>query len=47
MEILCSLSMLGVRYNIILGMGSALLYLHQEWEQCVVHRDIKPSNVMH
>ncbi|XP_044431797.1 L-type lectin-domain containing receptor kinase IX.1 [Triticum aestivum] len=34
------------RYRIILGMGSALLYLHQEWEQCVVHRDIKPSNVM-
>ncbi|CAO2186838.1 unnamed protein product [Urochloa humidicola] len=35
-----------IRYKIILGMGSALLYLHQEWEQCVVHRDIKPSNVM-
>ncbi|CAL5069634.1 unnamed protein product [Urochloa decumbens] len=35
-----------IRYNIILGMGSALLYLHQGWEQCVVHRDIKPSNVM-
>ncbi|CAO2036257.1 unnamed protein product [Urochloa humidicola] len=35
-----------IRYNIILGMGSALLYLHQESEQCVVHRDIKPSNVM-
>ncbi|KAK1630355.1 hypothetical protein QYE76_004670 [Lolium multiflorum] len=34
------------RYKIILGMGSAVLYLHQEWEQCVVHRDIKPSNVM-
>ncbi|CAM0951030.1 unnamed protein product [Alopecurus aequalis] len=34
------------RYKIILGMGSALMYLHQEWEQCVVHRDIKPSNVM-
>ncbi|KAF7073139.1 hypothetical protein CFC21_078179 [Triticum aestivum] len=34
------------RYQIILGMGSALTYLHQEWEQCVVHRDIKPSNVM-
>nr|CAB3485564.1 unnamed protein product [Digitaria exilis] len=33
-------------YNIILGMGSALLYLHQECEECVVHRDIKPSNVM-
>ena len=30
----------------MLGLGSALLYLHQEWEQCVVHRDIKPSNVM-
>ncbi|KAF3440202.1 hypothetical protein FNV43_RR18483 [Rhamnella rubrinervis] len=25
---------------------SALLYLHEEWEQCVVHRDIKSSNVM-
>ncbi|KAJ1269816.1 hypothetical protein BS78_06G006900 [Paspalum vaginatum] len=35
-----------IRHNIILGMGSALLYLHQECEQCVVHRDIKPSNVM-
>nr|CAB3453157.1 unnamed protein product [Digitaria exilis] len=31
---------------IVLGLGSALLYLHQEWEQCVVHRDIKPSNIM-
>ncbi|KAF8702610.1 hypothetical protein HU200_032996 [Digitaria exilis] len=35
-----------MRYNIIFGMGSALLYLHQDCEQCVVHRDIKPSNVM-
>ncbi|KAF7066143.1 hypothetical protein CFC21_072176 [Triticum aestivum] len=34
------------RYQIILGMGSARTYLHQEWEQCVVHSDIKPSNVM-
>ena len=34
------------RYQIILGMGSARTYLHQEWEQCVVHRDIKPSNIM-
>ncbi|TVU49170.1 hypothetical protein EJB05_00466, partial [Eragrostis curvula] len=34
------------RREIVLGLGSALLYLHQEWEQCVVHRDIKPSNVM-
>jgi serine/threonine protein kinase len=35
-----------VRHEIVLGLGSALLYLHQEWEQCVLHRDIKPSNVM-
>ncbi|XP_006659079.1 L-type lectin-domain containing receptor kinase IX.1-like [Oryza brachyantha] len=35
-----------IRINIVLGLGSALLYLHEEWEQCVVHRDIKPSNVM-
>jgi serine/threonine protein kinase len=30
----------------VLGLGAALLYLHEEWEQCVVHRDIKPSNIM-
>ncbi|XP_073359377.1 L-type lectin-domain containing receptor kinase IX.1-like [Aegilops tauschii subsp. strangulata] len=35
-----------VRHEIVFGLGSALLYLHQEWEQCVLHRDIKPSNVM-
>ncbi|OAY83903.1 L-type lectin-domain containing receptor kinase IX.1, partial [Ananas comosus] len=34
------------RYNIAQGLASALLYLHTEWEQCVVHRDIKPSNIM-
>ncbi|TVU49150.1 hypothetical protein EJB05_00444, partial [Eragrostis curvula] len=34
------------RYKIVLGLGSALVYLHHETEQCVVHRDIKPSNVM-
>ncbi|KAF7843036.1 L-type lectin-domain containing receptor kinase IX.1-like [Senna tora] len=34
------------RYNIAQGLASALLYLHEEWEQCVVHRDIKASNVM-
>ncbi|CAK9178069.1 unnamed protein product, partial [Ilex paraguariensis] len=27
-------------------LASALFYLHEEWEQCVVHRDIKSSNVM-
>ncbi|XP_028789206.1 L-type lectin-domain containing receptor kinase IX.2-like [Neltuma alba] len=36
----------GQRYNIAQGLASALLYLHEEWEQCVVHRDIKASNVM-
>ncbi|GMY14027.1 L-type lectin-domain containing receptor kinase IX.1-like [Fagus crenata] len=35
-----------VRYKISLGLASALFYLHEEWEQCVVHRDIKSSNVM-
>ncbi|KAK7317693.1 hypothetical protein RJT34_02132 [Clitoria ternatea] len=35
-----------VRYKVSLGLASALLYLHEEWEQCVVHRDIKASNVM-
>ncbi|XP_076949899.1 L-type lectin-domain containing receptor kinase IX.1-like [Bidens hawaiensis] len=35
-----------VRYKITTGLASALLYLHEEWEQCVVHRDIKTSNIM-
>ena len=35
-----------VRYKIGHGLASALLYLHEEWEQCVVHRDIKSSNIM-
>ncbi|KAK3140197.1 hypothetical protein QOZ80_5AG0397430 [Eleusine coracana subsp. coracana] len=35
-----------VRYGIALGVGSALLYLHEDAERCVVHRDLKPSNVM-
>ncbi|XVE83033.1 hypothetical protein DITRI_Ditri16bG0054300 [Diplodiscus trichospermus] len=34
------------RYKIAQGLASALLYLHEEWEQCVVHRDIKSSNIM-
>ncbi|KAJ0532141.1 putative protein kinase RLK-Pelle-L-LEC family [Helianthus annuus] len=36
----------GARYKIVNGLASALLYLHEEWEQCVLHRDIKSSNVM-
>ncbi|XVE93584.1 hypothetical protein REPUB_Repub01dG0207300 [Reevesia pubescens] len=35
-----------IRYNIVKGLASALLYLHEEWEQCVIHRDVKPSNIM-
>ncbi|CAL5365106.1 unnamed protein product [Camellia sinensis] len=35
-----------LRHKIALGLASALLYLHEEWEQCVVHRDIKSSNIM-
>ncbi|EOA14568.1 hypothetical protein CARUB_v10027807mg [Capsella rubella] len=35
-----------VRCKISLGVASALLYLHEEWEQCIVHRDIKTSNIM-
>ncbi|KAL3741647.1 hypothetical protein ACJRO7_017156 [Eucalyptus globulus] len=34
------------RYQIVQGIASALLYLHEEWEQCVIHRDIKSSNIM-
>ncbi|XP_052168902.1 proline-rich receptor-like protein kinase PERK2 [Oryza glaberrima] len=34
------------RYKIIMGLGAALRYLHQEWEQCILHGDIKPSNIM-
>ncbi|GFY89457.1 concanavalin A-like lectin protein kinase family protein [Actinidia rufa] len=34
------------RYKIAQDLASALLYLHEEWEQCVVHRDIKSSNVL-
>ncbi|KAJ6732669.1 hypothetical protein OIU74_004588 [Salix koriyanagi] len=32
--------------GISLGLASALLYLHEEWERCVVHRDVKSSNIM-
>ncbi|XP_058112757.1 L-type lectin-domain containing receptor kinase IV.1-like [Magnolia sinica] len=34
------------RFGIIKGVASALLYLHEEWEQVVLHRDIKASNVL-
>ncbi|CAJ2631419.1 unnamed protein product [Trifolium pratense] len=35
-----------MRYNIAMDLALALLYLHEEWEQCVLHRDIKSSNIM-
>ncbi|KAK3199736.1 hypothetical protein Dsin_023151 [Dipteronia sinensis] len=35
-----------VRYKIVQGLASALLYLHEEGDQCVLHRDIKSSNIM-
>nr|KYP63091.1 Lectin-domain containing receptor kinase A4.3 [Cajanus cajan] len=35
-----------MRYNIAMDLALAVLYLHEEWEQCVLHRDIKSSNVM-
>ncbi|KAH0783982.1 hypothetical protein KY290_003580 [Solanum tuberosum] len=35
-----------IRFKIAQGLASALLYLHEEWELCVVHRDIKSSNIM-
>lgn len=34
------------RYNIVSGVASALLYLHEECEQQVIHRDVKASNIM-
>ncbi|KAF8397230.1 hypothetical protein HHK36_016140 [Tetracentron sinense] len=34
------------RYNILKGIASGLLYLHEEWEQVVIHRDVKSSNVL-
>lgn len=35
-----------VRFNIVVGLASVLVYLHQECEQRVVHRDIKTGNVL-
>ncbi|KAF2321549.1 hypothetical protein GH714_000382 [Hevea brasiliensis] len=34
------------RYKIALGLASALHYMHQGCERCVLHRDIKSSNVL-
>ncbi|XP_057832261.2 L-type lectin-domain containing receptor kinase IX.1-like [Cryptomeria japonica] len=34
------------RYQIALEIACGLLYLHEEWDHCIVHRDVKSSNVM-
>ncbi|KAK4606575.1 hypothetical protein RGQ29_000703 [Quercus rubra] len=34
------------RFQILKGVASGLLYLHEEWDQVVLHRDIKSSNVL-
>nr|KJB77571.1 hypothetical protein B456_012G144100 [Gossypium raimondii] len=34
------------RYKIAMGLASALFYLQEECNQCVLHRDIKSSNVL-
>ena len=34
------------RFNIIKGVASALLYLHEGWEQVVLRLDVKVSNVL-
>ncbi|KAI4389174.1 hypothetical protein MLD38_001429 [Melastoma candidum] len=36
----------GTRYKILREVASAVLYLHEGWESCVIHRDIKCSNIM-
>ncbi|CAN1342790.1 L-type lectin-domain containing receptor kinase IX.1 [Linum perenne] len=35
-----------VRYRIAMGLASAIRYLHEEGDQCVIHRDVKSSNIM-
>ncbi|KAL3732250.1 hypothetical protein ACJRO7_028995 [Eucalyptus globulus] len=35
-----------VRYKIALGLASALNYLHEDLEQCVLHRDVKAANIL-
>ncbi|BAT82460.1 hypothetical protein VIGAN_03247900 [Vigna angularis var. angularis] len=35
-----------VRYKVALGVASAVRYLHEDAEQCVLHRDIKSANVL-
>lgn len=34
------------RFSIMLGLGSALRYLHEECDSVIIHRDVKSSNVL-
>ncbi|CAN6442774.1 unnamed protein product [Victoria cruziana] len=34
------------RFRVIRCVASALLYLHEEWDQVVLHRDVKASNIL-
>ncbi|KAA8546538.1 hypothetical protein F0562_002723 [Nyssa sinensis] len=34
------------RLNIVLGVSSALIYLHEECERQIIHRDVKTCNIM-
>lgn len=34
------------RFRVLKGVASALLYLHEGYQQVVIHRDVKASNVM-
>ncbi|GLT98022.1 hypothetical protein SLE2022_155550 [Rubroshorea leprosula] len=35
-----------LRFKIVQGLASGLLYLHEEGDFCVLHRDIKTNNIM-
>ncbi|KAE8702203.1 Lateral organ boundaries domain family protein [Hibiscus syriacus] len=35
-----------VKFKIVHGLASALFYLHEEGDHCILHRDIKASNIM-
>ncbi|TYJ12033.1 hypothetical protein E1A91_A11G320300v1 [Gossypium mustelinum] len=35
-----------VRFKIVQDLASALFYLHEEGDHCVLHRDVKASNIM-
>ncbi|KAK8617594.1 hypothetical protein V6N13_080504 [Hibiscus sabdariffa] len=35
-----------MRFRIVQGLASALFYLHEEGDHCILHRDVKASNIM-